>query len=448
MLSVKNFKFNLSAHKAGDSGKNKGNYNMEVNMVKTRFIAALLLVALTVSLSAVYSSAFAGSGVEVMSREIKVVKSALLGRKLTFSDADFKCAFAVDDFEKITVTALPSSNDGTLLLAGRRVREGQDIKRKNIAALVFVPVDKSVDEAEFSFTLDGGTECICRMRFLERMNYAPKVADEDSAVFNLFTQERIGVFGKMSAEDPEGDSLEYIIAAYPKYGRLELVGDDGRYSYTPSEGFTGYDAFTFAVRDEYGNYSEAREVVLKVGERMSEVVYCDMLKAEEYNAAVVMNAMGIMSGKLIGDDMYFMPDESVTRAEFVSMALKAAGIRADVGESFFDDNDSIPTSLRGYVAAAARRGIVDGSASGASLIFRPNDGITVYEAAAIMCAILGEAGEEASEYSTLDGVPVWARGASGAMMTLGILDDDTEDLSATVTRGDAAEFLYRMVNNS
>ena len=447
MLSEKNFKFNLFTHKARGDVKNKSKYNTEVKMVKTRFIAALLLVSVLLSFGAVYSSAFAGSGVEVISREIKVVKSALLGRKLSFSDADFKCAFAIDDFDKITITALPSSTDGTLLLAGRRVREGQEIKRKNIAALVFVPADKTVEEAEFSFTLDGGSECVCQMRFLERMNYAPEVLDEGAAAFSLFTQESIGVYGRMSAEDPEGDKLEYIIAAYPKSGRLELIDESGRYKYTPNDGFTGYDAFTFAVRDEYGNYSEAREVVLKVGERMSDVVYYDMLEAEEYNAAVVMSAMGIMSGKLIGDDNYFMPDTTVTRAEFVAMALKAAGIRADVGESYFDDNADIPVSLRGYVAAAARRGIVDGTGSGTSLLFRPNEGITVYEAAAVMCAILGAAAEETTEYSSLDGVPVWARGASTAMMTLGILDEDTADLSATVTRANAAEFLYRMVNN-
>lgn len=416
-------------------------------MVKFRFVALLVLISLVIAVGGVGTSAFVGTGVEVAAREVSVVKSGLLGRKLSFTDADFKCAFAIDDFDKITVTSLPSSNDGTLLLAGRRVREGQDIKRRNIAALVFVPTDKTVERAEFRFTLDGGEEHVCEMKFLEKINYAPEVGDADEPTFSLTTQEDIGVFGRMAATDPEGDALEYIVAAYPRSGRLELLAD-GRYKYTPEAGFTGYDSFTFAVRDEYGNYSEAREVVLKVTDRMSDVVYVDMTEAEEYNAAVAMSAMGIMSGKQIGDDLYFMPEETVSRAEFVAMALKAAGIRADVGETYFDDNADIPTSLRGYVAAAARRGIIDGESADSRLLFSPSRAISVYEAAGIMCRILGAGSDEAAEYSTLSDVPVWARGEVEAMVTMGVIDADKHTLSGEVTRADAAEFLYRMVKNS
>lgn len=416
-------------------------------MGKTRLIALLCLLALLTSGIAVIGSAFTGTGVAVMADEVKVIKSALRGRKMTFSDNDFKRAFATDGFDKITVTALPSSNDGTLMLAGRRVREGQSIKRKNIAALVFVPADKDIEYAEFRFTLDGGAEHICKMNFLTKMNYAPEVAEEGKPAFNLVTQEEIGVFGRMEATDPEGDSLEYIIAAYPKSGRLTLLGD-GRYKYTPKSGFTGYDAFTFAVRDEYGNYSAAREVVLRVTERMSDVVYSDMLDAEEYNAAVAMSAMGIMSGKIVGDECLFMPNDNVTRAEFVAMSLKAAGIRPDAGETYFDDNDEIPSALRGYVASAARRGIIDGERVGGELLFSPSRTVSVYEAAGIMSAILGVADDEAGEYSELDTVPVWARGDVEAMVTLGIIDTDKCDPSGAVNRATAADFLYKMVNNS
>lgn len=416
-------------------------------MGKTRLIALLCLLALLTSGMAVIGSAFTGTGIAVMADEVKVIKSALRGRKMSFSDNDFKRAFATDSFDKITVTALPSSNDGALMLAGRRVREGQSIKRKNIAALVFVPADKEVEYAEFRFTLDGGAEHICRMNFLTKMNYAPEVAEEGKPAFNLVTQEEIGVFGKMEATDPEGDKLEYIIAAYPKSGRLTLLGD-GKYKYTPKAGFTGYDAFTFAVRDEYGNYSTAREVVLKVTERMSDVVFHDMLDAEEYNAAVAMSAMGIMSGKIVGDECLFMPNESVTRAEFVAMALKAAGIRPDAGETYFDDNDEIPSALRGYIASAARRGIIDGERVGGELLFSPSRTVNVYEAAGIMSGILGVRDDEAGEYSSLDSVPVWARGDVEAMVTLGIIDTDKCDPSGAVSRADAADFLYKMVNNS
>ncbi len=416
-------------------------------MTKKRIITAILLAALLLSALSVGAEAFRGSGIEVMARDVKVIKAGLLGKKVTFSDTDFKCAFAIDDFESITVTALPSSTSGTLMLAGRRVREGQTIKRRNIAAMVFVPADKAVAEAEFSFSLDGGEEHICKIKLLSKVNYAPSAAEDEAASLSIATQAGISVWGRMEGSDPEGDELEFIVAAYPKSGSLTLLGS-GKYKYTPEDGFTGYDSFTYAVRDEYGNYSKAEEVVLKVTERMSDIVYGDMTDKEEYNAAVAMSAMGIMAGTLIGDEYYFMPTEAVTRAEFTAMALKAAGIKADVGATYFDDDADIPVPLRGYVASAARRGIVDGRHDGTKLVFAPREAITVYEAASIMSAIIGDTAEETLEYSTLEGVPVWARAGVEAMLTLGIIDEDRCDPSAELTRADAAEFLYRMVSNS
>ena len=417
-------------------------------MVKLRLITLLVLVALMTAVIAAPASAFVGTGIEVGARNAGAVKSGLLGKKLTFTDGDFKRALAIDDFDKFKITSLPSSVDGTLLLAGRRVREGQEIKRRNIAAMVFVPADAKVEEASFGFSVDGGDEYIFRMRFLAKINYAPKLDEGAATSVGLTTQENISVWGEIDATDPEGDGLEYIAVRYPEAGRLEFVGTGGRYKYTPNEGFIGYDSFTYTVRDEYGNYTEACEVVFKVTERTSAVVYADMTERSEYNAAVAMNALGVMSGKQVGDDMYFMPEETVSRAEFVAMALKAAGIRPEAGESFFDDSRDIPTSLSGYVRAAARRGIVDGERGESGLVFAPLRTISVFEAAGIMSRILGVSSDEAAEYSTLDGIPVWARGDVEAMVTLGIIDGDTVNLEGSVTRADAAEFLYRMVNNS
>lgn len=420
-------------------------------MKTKRIIAVILLIGIIASLFGISASAFRGVGVEVMAKEVSVIKTGLLGRKLTFTDGDFKSAYAIDDFEKITVTALPSSNDGTLLLAGRRVAEGQVIKRRNIAAMVFVPVDKSISESSFRFILDDGHEAVCTMRFIDRINYAPKTsADADAAVY-VTTQADISIFGKLGAEDPEGDALKYMIVSYPKSGTITLTDEaTGAYRYTPESEFTGYDSFVYVVRDEWGNYSEPTEVSLKIIERLSDVIYRDMTERSEYNAAVAMSAMGIMSGRLVGDDSYFQPELTVSRAEFVAMAMKAYGIKADltVGQSYFDDNSDIPVSLSGYVATAQRRGIIDGEYENGRLTFSPNKEITIYEAASIMSRLIGAVGEEEVVYSDMAEVPVWARGDVMAMVTLGIIDSDLANMSAAVTRADAAEFLYRMVNNS
>lgn len=416
-------------------------------------IIILVIAATLLSLIGVSSAALFGTGYSFVSSEVKVIKTGLLGQKLTFSDADFKSAYAITDFDSICVNTLPSSNEGTLLLAGRRVKEGQTVKRKNVAALVFVPASADVTEAFFEYTLKrGGTESTgtCEMKFIDRVNYAPEAPLEKEASLSLTTQAEISVYGFMEGTDPEGDRLEYIIASYPKNGSLTITDKDkGSYKYTPTDEFTGYDSFTYVLRDEYGNYSEPREVGIRIIERMSNEVYADMSDRSEYNAAVAMGALGIMSAKTVGDGKYFMPDESVSRAEFVAIAMKATGMRADTSltKSFFDDNTDIPTGLVSYVATAQRLGIIDGDLTEAGLIFEPNRGITKNEAAKIITGILGlKTSDEDAVYFDNDTVSVSARGSVAAMFTLGIFDGSIEEFSGTdiVTRANAAEYLYRI----
>ncbi len=425
----------------------KSYMNLSERKNSGRVICALLLVSLLVSVFGVTALAFRGSGVEVIAEGVTLIKTGLFGKKLCFTDADFKSAFATDSFDYITVTALPSSQDGMLLLAGRRVREGQRINRRNVAAMVFVPASKEIGEAEFRFTLDEGSECVCKMRFTDKINYAPETAEKTSLDY-LVTQREIGLYGKMAASDPEGDAITYMVVAYPR-GHLDYSKETGAYVYTPESNFTGYDSFTYVARDEWGNYSEAVTVSLKVIERMSEIVYLDMQDRAEYNAAVALTAMGVMSGELIGDGMYFMPDECVTRAEFLALAMKAMGIRPSESECFFDDKGEIPTALIGYVGEAARRGIVNGELVGTSLNFSPNENIKLTEAADIMYRLLGRnVGCEDEVFGEWEDVPLAHRNALLAMQTLGVIDTDGLMLDGMITRASAAELLYKLVNNS
>ena len=418
-----------------------------------KLIVVLMLVLLALPLIGFAANAYFGSGYAMVEGEVKVIKTGLLGQKLTFADTDFKCAYAITDFDSITIGSIPSSNEGTLLLAGRRVKVGQTVKRKNVASLVFVPASADVTKAEFQYILRReGTESTgtCEMKFIDRVNYAPKTPEEKEASLSITTQSEISVFGRMEGTDPEGDSLEYIIASYPKRGALTITDkESGRYKYTPSDEFTGYDSFTYVLRDEYGNYSEPKEVGIHVIERMSGEVYADMTNRSEYNAAVAMSALGVMSGRTLGDGKYFMPDDTVSKAEFVAMAMKASGMRADssLTKTFFDDNTNIPAALVAYVATAQRLGIIDGELTEAGLVFEPNRGITKNEAARIITGILGIVTSEEDEvYLDNATVSVSARGSVAAMFTLGIFEGDISDFSGTdiVTRADAAEYLYRL----
>lgn len=415
-----------------------------------KIILTLLLVCVSVTSLVIGASAYFGESAEVMASDVTIIKTALKGKKICFSDADVKSALALADFDTITVTELPSSTEGTLLLAGRRLGEGKTVKRKNIASLVFIPASSDVTEAHFKIKVDGyagGAEIECILKFIDKVNYAPK-ADESDTACSLKTQEAISLFGKMHGSDPEGDALEYIIVSYPKSGYLKISEDGASYVYNPTDGYTGTDGFVYVVRDEYGNYSEPHSVKITVTKRMSEVVYADMTDKAEYNAAVAMTAMGVMDGRLLGDMRFFMPEEAVSRAEFVAMAMKSVGVRQDstLTASFFDDDADIPRALVGYVATAQRIGYINGDFDGSLLTFRPNDPITKYEAASIMAAIIGtdKEGEE-SVFAEDTDTPLWARAGVGAMRTLGIFDESEGALTEKVTRADAASYLYKLI---
>lgn len=410
-------------------------------------VIATLLGIFTFSASA---SVF-GSGVSTMASDVKLIKTGLVGQKLTFSDTDFKTALRITDFERVKILTIPSSLEGTLTLAGRRVGEGQTVSRRNIASLTFMPASKSVTECRFSFSIEecaGGAEIECILKFTDKVNYAP-TADSEKAALSVWTQMGVSVYGNMNASDPENDALEFIVLSYPERGTLTVLNSEmGEFRYTPTDLYTGSDKFTYVVRDEWGNFSEATEVNIKVAKRQSEVVYTDMIDSPEYNAAVVMTGFGVMSGVTVGDETHFLPNEEVTRAEFVAMALKCVGIRADssLGATYFDDNGEIPQALLGYVATAQRLGIINGSFDGRGLYFRPNDTITRCEAAIVLANLVGTAEEDESvSFSYGDSLPVWAKPSVYTMYSLGIFESGKEfEKDAAVTREECAGYLFRL----
>lgn len=413
--------------------------------MKRLTVSITLVCLLLLTAAAVTAFADFGTGAAVVAGDVSVIRTGLRGQRIVFSDSDIKSALVLTDFKSATITKIPPSTEGALFLGGKRVGEGRVIKRRDVASLSFMPASDEVTESSFSFTVDGyagGAEIQCILRFIDKVNYAPEA--DDAAIFT--TQEEIRVFGNLIATDPEGDAMEYIIVSYPSRGELTLY-DDGRFSYLPSDRYTGTDKFTYVVRDEYGNYSEPTSVRVKVSERMCDTVYADMTEREEYNAAVAMTAMNVMGGTILGDDVYFMPDIKVTRAEFIAMAMKSRGIKPDttLTSTFFDDDADIPKALSGYVATAQRIGVAEGDFKDGRLVFAPNEPITHYEAAKIISKLIGaESDGEESVYLDDESIPIWARSSVAAMCTLGVFDG-SENMTDTITRADTAKILYRII---
>ncbi|SEG42957.1 Ig-like domain-containing protein [Paenibacillus sp. UNC499MF] len=92
----------------------------------------------------------------------------------------------------------------------------------------------------------------------------PPVADDAS----YSTPEDTTVYGKLSAADPDADSIGFRVAKPPAHGTVEL-DLDGSFRYTPYSGFAGNDAFGVEVTDTYGAFTvlEVSVTVLPVNEQ-------------------------------------------------------------------------------------------------------------------------------------------------------------------------------------
>lgn len=422
-------------------------------MKKLTFVLTVILM-LSIILGTLSVSAFFGSGVEVIAENTNIIKSGIYGRKITFNESDFKQGLTIEDFEKIKITSLPKSTEGTLMLAGRRVSVGSEIKKKNIGALVFIPASKDVAESKFLFTIDdyaGGQEIEFIIKFTDKINKEPEIGKEYTDSLSRKTQREIGIYGKMYATDSEGDEIEYIIISYPSAGTVKVLDKNtGEYLYTPPVSFVGKDSFIYVARDSYGNFSVPATVNISVTERLSETKYIDMENREEYNSAVAMSALGIMGGKVMGDGIYFEPDKNVTRAEFVSMAMKACGYTGNIGASvtFFDDDSDIPESMKGYIALAQKKGVVIGDFENGKLLFKPNEYITKYEAAVVMAKLTQKVSSgETPVFNDISSVPSWARESVYAMYKIGVFENENGNVMGDekITRADAAVYLYNLI---
>ena len=104
--------------------------------------------------------------------------------------------------------------------------------------------------------------------------------------------------------------------------------------------------------------------------------------APEDQAIQTVNALGIMVGDRTGSmDL----SRSVTRAEFVTMALKAMG--RQIGQAASSPYPDVPWShwAAGYVEAGVAAGLVSGYSDGR---FRPSSTITLAEGVTIALRLL------------------------------------------------------------
>lgn len=283
------------------------------------------------------------------------------------------------------------------------------------------------------------TLCLSAFALADEVNGSAPVAEN----LEITTYRGVSVGAKLSAIDPDGGDLSFVIVTPPNKGSIEL-GEDGCFVYTPEDGKKGKDYFGYKAIDSDGNASQEATVIIRIVKQKTKVTYSDMGgNAAEY-AAVTMAENDIFTAEALAGRYIFFPDKSITRSEFLAMCMKLADteLLTGVQSTGFADDEAIAAWAKPYVSTALKEGIISGYAKDENgAVFSPNAPISVSEAAVMLDKALHLTDVSQVWYSDEEAVPVWAAQSTANVIACGVMPATTSAAAPTLTRAEAAEML-------
>lgn len=350
-----------------------------------------------------------------------------------FSEADFSTE--AETLSGIFITQVPSPEIASIRLDSRILRAGDILPAERLDSLRLTPACTESCNAVLLYqpiygrVLGEKTELTIRIQ--SGKNETPKAID-----LEFETYKNIPNDGKLTGTDPEGAALTFQLVEKPKRGTVRL-NTDGSYVYTPDKNKVGEDSFTFTTTDEAGNVSNAATVRIRILKPSDSMSFADLGDGKQFEA-VWLCENGLGSGRYIGSALCFCPDETVSRMEFLIMAMELCNFASEenLTPCAFADAQTLPVWQQGYLASAMRRGLVRGEASETGLVFRPKEAITAQEAAVMLQNILSL---PVSAAVTDEAFPAWCAQSVQALTEAGISLPN-----GMLTRMDAAELLYQI----
>lgn len=412
------------------------------------------LSAFTLTASAVNDEKPLSPALYVLAEDTDMAMAGIVGNSISFSHDAFGRAMNLSRIESVTVTKAPPMTDGELRLGNTLVTSGQTIRGSELSRLSYVPSGAGINNSSFRFSVNGSpVSMTCKLYMLEKYNECPTVSGLPKSFTNVSTHKDVTLYGSLPCSDPEGDETIIEIVSYPETGSLVLTDKyKGEYTFTPNEGYSGKDSFMYVARDKYGNYSASSTVTLTVAKPKTSTVFADMVGSAGCNAALTMAEEGIMSGVQVGESTYFYPERTVSREEFVVMAMNAVGMRdlAKVEKTVFSDDADISTAAKNYIGAAYELGYIKGELSDDGMLcFYPDREITRAEAACILADMLDAATPTMTPvFSDASEIPAWAAPSIYSLSYMGILNavDGSISPRASLTRVDTATILTAVMN--
>ena len=347
-----------------------------------------------------------------------------------------------DTLEGVYVASVPSQLDAEVSLGARTLRAGDVLDRSMLSQLLVLPAENRDASCELVYCpIEGGEVQPSRaleLSILTGKNEAPVCRD-----VKFETYKNIANTGVLSASDPEGDTLTYQLVKEPKRGTVDIA-PDGSFTYTPAQNKVGKDVFTYTATDSAGNVSNVANVTVKIVKPTDKAMYQDLAGDTLAYTAMWLKDRGVYTGKRIAGNLCFEPEGTLTRGEFLVMAMKLLGAEPESTRltSGFADESKTPAWMRPYIVSAFKSGMVSGVTSPDGMVFRPSSNLTRAEAAVMLQNILDlPQSQEAAVFSEDCAVPVWAQASVSALESAGISIPVTTS-AENLTRREAAELLY------
>jgi len=377
-------------------------------------------------------------------------KNGLIGSSITFAPEDFPVKSSNKAvLNGITLLTLPDPGAGSLTIGGQPLAAGTVVDSTALSGLRFQSAPApTVTTTAFTFTpsfstgQEGKTATVT-LYLLTQENKAPVARNME-----LSTYKNVAVTGYFDAVDGEGDVLTFQLTSNPARGAVKLSEDgSSQFVYTPYENKTGGDSFTYVAVDPAGNVSPEAKITIRIEKPDTKVTYADLDGNSAHKAAIRLAEEGIYTGQYVDGRYFFDPDAQVSRAQFLTMAMAAAGVEPMEGVTLtgFSDDDAIPTWCKGNVTAALKTGAIQGSRdeTGAP-VFQANESVTRAEATVMLNNLLRISDVPAEVFfsTSEDAEPHWAAQATANLAASGVIhEQNVSQFAEPLTRAEAAELL-------
>lgn len=342
-----------------------------------------------------------------------------------------------DPLKGICITGLPDPAAGTVLLGCRVLRTGDILTADQLEQLTFTPrMTKNDTQAVISYLpiYANRVEQTATMTIGIRGKEDRVPIALDSAIE---TYKNLSNDGKLNVTDPEGKPMTFTVSRKPKRGTVE-IHTDGTFTYTPKKNKVGVDSFTYTATDPAGNVSREATVTVQILKPGDGKQYADTAGHSARFAAEWMRHSGLFVGEQVGDSICFNPEKTVSRGEFLAMAVKLLEIPMDKNAQLSED---VPQWLKPYLVAARRSGLTanwqtdagyDGPITGAEAAVILQNGLDLTVSSKVL---------EAEQTAQWD-----ASISACAAASLTVLAENGITLNAgqAMTRGEAAAVLYQV----